>query len=89
MTDIEALKPLVGSYVAVVFRVDGYDPDVGETQETATMARLVNVGVDGEETGWEENCIGLYSTSARVVSNPRDVLTDAASGEQPDPRSET
>lgn len=31
------IKPPVGSYVAMVFRVTGYDPDCGETPETATM----------------------------------------------------
>lgn len=79
LPEIEALKPPVGSYVAVVFRVDGYDADVGETSETATMARLTNVGFDGEETGWKANCIGLYNSCTVVVGNPNDLLTPAPS----------
>lgn len=70
------LKPPVGSYVAMVFRVTGYDPDSGETPETATMARLEHVYLDGETgetTGWETNCVGLYDTTSRVLNEPGDL----------------
>ena len=67
------LKPPVGSYVAMVFRVTGYDPDCGETAETATMARLEQVDLDGETTGWETNCVGLYDTTGRVLNEPGDL----------------
>jgi hypothetical protein len=67
------LKPPVGSYVAMVFRVTGYDPDCGETPETATMARLEQVDLDGETTGWETSCVGLYDTTDRVLSKPGDL----------------
>lgn len=70
-----ALKPPVGSYVACVFRVTGYDPDCGETQETATMARLEQVDLNGEATGWETNCVGLYDTTDRILSEPGDLRT--------------
>jgi hypothetical protein len=72
--EIQALKPPVGSYVATVFRVDGYDPDCGETPETASMARLSAVDVDGEIMGWTQNCIGLYNTTDKVIDHPGDVL---------------
>lgn len=58
----------------MVFRVTGYDPDVGETQETATMARLESVDRNGESTGWEAKRVGLYDTSDKVIDHPRDVL---------------
>lgn len=80
--EIEVLKPPIGSYVVQVFRIDGYDPDVGETPETATMARLAAVDANGEATGWEPNCVGLYDTTARVIDHPRDALTPPAVGEQ-------
>jgi hypothetical protein len=64
------IKPPVGSYVAMVFRVTGYDPDRGETPESATMARLEHVDLDGETTGWEAQQIGLYDTTAQVLSEP-------------------
>ncbi|MEU3282893.1 hypothetical protein [Streptomyces antibioticus] len=66
----EPIKPPIGSYVAMVFRVTGYDPDCGETPETATMARLEQVDLDGETTGWEAKQIGLYGTVDRVLSEP-------------------
>lgn len=72
--EIEAMKPPVGSYVARVFRVDGYDPDCGQSPETASMARLSAVYVDGETTGWQTNCVGLYNTTDKVIEHPRDVL---------------
>lgn len=67
------IKPPVGSYVAMVFRVTGYDPDCGETPETATMARLEQVDLNGETTGWETNCVGLYGTVDRVLNGPSDL----------------
>lgn len=67
------IKPPVGSYVAMVFRVTGYDPDCGETPETATMARLEQVDLDGETTGWETKQVGLYDTTDRVLSEPGDL----------------
>lgn len=73
MTD--QLKPPVGSYVAMVFRVTGYDPDCGETPETATMARLEHVGLDGETSGWEVSQVGLYGTHDRVLNDPGDLRT--------------
>lgn len=72
--EIEARRPPVGSYVAMVFRVTGYEPDCGETPETASMARLEAVDVDGEFTGWAPKGIGLYSTTDKVIGHPRDVL---------------
>jgi hypothetical protein len=67
---IEPIKPPVGSCVAMMFRVTGYDPDCGETPETASMARLEAVDMDGETTGWEVNCVGLYNTTSQVIEMP-------------------
>lgn len=69
-----ANRPPIGSYVVQVFRVTGYDPDCGETPETASMARLENVDQDGEPTGWDVTCVGLDPESTSVVGHPRDVL---------------
>jgi hypothetical protein len=62
----------VGAYVAMVFRVTGYDPDC----DGHLMARLENVGADGKSTGWEESAIGLYPDSAWIVDGPGEL--DAA-----------
>ncbi len=56
----------VGSYVARVFRVTGYDADC----DGSLMARLEAVTADGEPTGWSVNCIGLYPDSAWVLDRP-------------------
>jgi hypothetical protein len=56
----------VGTYVAMVFRVTGYDPDC----DGHLMARLENVDADGKPTGWEESAIGMYPDSTWVVDGP-------------------
>jgi len=56
----------VGSYVAMVFRVTGYDPDC----DGHLMARLENVDADGESTGWDSTHLGLYPESTWVVDGP-------------------
>jgi hypothetical protein len=37
------------------------------------MARLEQVDLDGETTGWETSCVGLYDTTDRVLSKPGDL----------------
>lgn len=56
----------VGAYVAMVFRVAGYDPDC----DGSLMARLENVGADGETTGWNQNCLGLHPDNTWVIDGP-------------------
>jgi len=56
----------VGTYVGMVFRVVGYDPDC----DGSLMARLQHVGADGDETGWEPTHLGLYPHSDWVLSDP-------------------
>ena len=56
----------VGTYVAMVFRVTGYDPDC----DGHLMARLENVDADGDSTGWEPTHLGLYPESTWVVGGP-------------------
>jgi hypothetical protein len=56
----------VGTYVAMVFRVTGYDQDC----DGSLMARLENVDADGKTTGWEESAIGMYPDSTWVVDGP-------------------
>jgi len=56
----------VGTYVAMVFRVTGYDPDC----DGSLMARLAAVDADGEESGWEPTQLGLYPACTWVVDAP-------------------
>lgn len=56
----------VGSYVAVVFRVDGYDKDC----DGSLMARLSQVDADGDPTGWEVAQVGLYPGTEWALDRP-------------------
>ena len=56
----------VGTYVAMIFRVTGYDQDC----DGSLMARLERVEADGEATGWEETHIGVYPDGMWVVDGP-------------------
>lgn len=56
----------VGTYVAQVFRVTGYDPDC----DGSLMARLEGVDQAGEATGLEHNFIGLNPDSFVVLDSP-------------------
>jgi hypothetical protein len=64
---VDPVEPVpVGTYVAMVFRVTGYDPDC----DGSLMARLENVGTDGETTGWEPTHLGLYPDCTWIVDRP-------------------
>lgn len=54
----------VGTILLMAFRICGYDPDC----DGSLMARVEHIDKDGSATGWEENCIGLYSDTALVVT---------------------
>lgn len=56
----------VGTYVAMVFRVSGYDQDC----DGSLMARVENVDADGRTTGWEESALGLSPESTWVIDGP-------------------
>jgi hypothetical protein len=56
----------VGTVVAMVFRVTGYDPDC----DGSLMARLKNLDADGRPTGWEPNSLGLYPNCTWVLDGP-------------------
>ena len=53
-----------GTIVLQAFRVTGYDQDC----DGSLMARLENIDVLGEATGWNVSQIGLYPSSSLVVS---------------------
>ena len=73
---VDPVEPVpVGTYVARVFRVTGYDQDC----DGSLMARLESVGADGEPTGWNPTHLGLYPDCAWVLDGP-DAL-DRASGQ--------
>lgn len=73
----DPVKPLpAGAYVAMVFRVTGYDRDC----DGSLMARLECVDADGEGTGWEPANLGLHPGSAWAVDGPGDLEALAAAG---------
>lgn len=59
----------VGTVVAMMFRVTGYDPDC----DGSLMARMEAVDKDGGITGWEVDCIGLYPESTVVLDDPAEL----------------
>jgi hypothetical protein len=59
------LEP-VGTYIAMVFRVTGYDRDC----DGSLMARLECVDAAGETTGWTPVNLSLYPDSAWVLDGP-------------------
>lgn len=59
----------VGTLVVKMFRVTGYDPDC----DGSLMARLDNIGVDGQSTGWEADCLGLYPDSTWVIEDEQEL----------------
>lgn len=62
----DPVEPIpVGSYIAVVFQVTGYDRDC----DGSLMARLQQVDKKGKTTGWEQNCIGLYPETEVWLDN--------------------
>lgn len=59
----------VGTLVARVFRVTGYDPDC----DGSLMARLEAVDAEGAATGWEENQLSLAPGSTWVLDVPHEL----------------
>jgi hypothetical protein len=59
----------VGTYVAMVFRVAGYDQDC----DGSAMARFEAVDRHGEPTGWEPGNLGLYADTDVVLDGPGDL----------------
>jgi hypothetical protein len=67
VTRRDPVEPVpVGTYVAIVFKVTGYRPDC----DGSLMATLAQVNRYGEESGWEENAVGLYPDSDVVLDDP-------------------
>lgn len=66
----------VGTYVAMVFRVSGYDKDC----DGSLMARLEHVNKDGDESGWTPTHLGLSHDSDVALDGPGD-LHAMATGE--------
>lgn len=58
-----------GTYVAMVFRITGYDEDC----DGSAMARLEAVDRHGEPTGWTQNAIGLYADTDVLLDGPGDL----------------
>ena len=66
----------VGTYIVMVFRVTGYDPDC----DGSLMARLAHVDRHGEESGWYPVHLGLYPDSDLVVDHPSELWELATEG---------
>lgn len=54
----------VGTIILQAFRISGYGRDC----DGSLMARLENIDKNGEPTGWETKCIGLYPDTSLVIS---------------------
>lgn len=59
----------IGTYVATVFRVTGYEPDC----DGSLMARVEQVDVRGGVTGWEADSIHLHADTEVVLDSPEDL----------------
>jgi hypothetical protein len=59
----------VGTYVAMVFRVTGYDQDC----DGSLMGRFEQVDRNGEPTGWEPDQLGLFPDVDVVLDGPSDL----------------
>lgn len=53
-----------GTIVLIPFRITEYHPDC----DGSLMAKLEAIDKDGEGTGWEPDCIGLYPECELVVT---------------------
>lgn len=54
----------VGTIVLMAFRITGYKQDC----DGSLMATVAHIDKDGEESGWEQDCIGLTPHSDLVVT---------------------
>lgn len=61
----------MGSYVAMVFRVVGYDAD--SDAERTPLAKLENVDFDGNALGWNPDRLILAEDNAFVLENLDDI----------------
>ena len=67
-----------GTYIAMVFRVTGYDPDC----DGSLMARLEHVDEHGEPTGWTPTSIGLRPSTDVIVDDPGELFRLANEAER-------
>lgn len=59
----------VGTYVAMTFRVTGYEPDC----DGSALAQVEHVDRRGEATGWEADHIGLSPNTDVILDAPGDL----------------
>lgn len=59
----------IGTFVAMVFRVTGYDRDC----DGSAMARLEQVDRHGEDSGWTPTHLGLRADYDVVLDGPGDL----------------
>jgi hypothetical protein len=56
----------VGTIVAMVFRVTGYDQDC----DGSLMARFQHITRDGDATGWEPDRLGIHPDTSVMLDEP-------------------
>lgn len=69
-SQVDPVEPVpVGTTIALIFEVTGYDPDC----DGSLMARLKQVSRDGEASGWEPTHLGLYPDYGIVLDDPDEI----------------
>lgn len=59
----------VGTYIAMVFRVEGYTKDC----DGSAMVTLAHVNRHGDDTGWRPNSLDLNPESEVVLDHPAEL----------------
>ena len=68
----------VGTIVLLPFRITGYDKDC----DGSLMARLDNIDLTGDESGWSESRIGIHGQGFVVTLDELKKMSRESSGER-------
>ncbi len=68
----EPVKPVPeGTIILMAFRVECYAQDC----DGSLMAQVAQIDNSGRETGWTQNCIGLYPETALVLDGAEELAS--------------